>query len=602
MDLISWFWTLVISVFSSEDPTHPWNGVWNSTKITQQPSIRSLQSPTLAQTASPTFQPTKLQYAIENPTGKELYFYVHADWGKGGVDGKQANNRRLEELENTELIHEESVLYDHENVRYLQDQSSNQKNQNKNNNQNQNQQSNKNQNKKQNVFYQGDIARAMAATAASTKPSFIMALGDNFYANGVSSTTDATWKTFFRDVYFNNFDTLKGIPWHPAFGNHDLGYGYTGIQAQLDRTSQSADVNDDNGEWQFPAAYYTVKYNIPGGGFVQVIVVDTTTLAPSTTSFTSSQGGISTETQAMRIMEQLEGLLDIFQATLRNPPTWLLVMGHYQMFSYGSKGDNAELLTYLLPLLSHYGVHAYFCGHDHINEHLQHNGIEYFIAGASTMTSTLSSSPSSLATLKWAGESFAAFTRVTATAEKLSVDFLNVNSTVVYRYAQRKRIPSPPPTSRPSPEPTSVPSSAPTTTLAPTEQITQSFCERNPTYVMCINGRSYTSSYADSTDAVAVSPTSHWVRWVITAFIAIPCVPLSFCLWKFCYNKASPEQKWVKVNEEQECDEQLEHAAEMDSTQVQERQGLAAAGVLDEEQTSTHTHSRSDGEQDLRSV
>jgi hypothetical protein len=137
-------------------------------------------------------------------------------------------------------------------------------------------------------------------------------------------------------------------------------------------------------------------------------------------------------------MEQLEGLLDIFQATLRNPPTWLLVMGHYQMFSYGSKGDNAELLTYLLPLLSHYGVHAYFCGHDHINEHLQHNGIEYFIAGASTMTSTLSSSsassssPSSLATLKWVGESFAAFARVTATPQQLTVDYINSTGTIVY--------------------------------------------------------------------------------------------------------------------------------------------------------------------------
>ena len=369
-----------------------------------------------------------------------LYFFVHADWGKGGVDGTYYSRRYLKD-DSEEDVEDLNINDEHtfENLNVNEDRrlenTNNQKqnnNKNSNNNQNQNQQSNKNQNKKQNVFYQGDIARAMAATAASTKPSFIMALGDNFYANGVSSTTDATWKTFFRDVYFNNFDTLKGIPWHPAFGNHDLGYGYTGIQAQLDRTSQSADVNDDNGEWQFPAAYYTVKYNIPGGGFVQVIVVDTTTLAPSTTSFTSSQGGISTETQAMRIMEQLEGLLDIFQATLRNPPTWLLVMGHYQMFSHGSKGDNAELLTYLLPLLSHYGVHAYFCGHDHINEHLQHNGIEYFIAGASTMTSTLSSSPSSLATLKWVGESFAAFARVTATAQQLTVDYINSTGTIVY--------------------------------------------------------------------------------------------------------------------------------------------------------------------------
>ena len=47
----------------------------------------------------------------------------------------------------------------------------------------------------------------------------------------------------------------------------------------------------------------------------------------------------------------------------------------------GEHGDTSELITYLLPLLKAYSVHAYFCGHDHISEHLELDGIEYFVVG-----------------------------------------------------------------------------------------------------------------------------------------------------------------------------------------------------------------------------
>lgn len=52
-------------------------------------------------------------------------------------------------------------------------------------------------------------------------------------------------------------------------------------------------------------------------------------------------------------------------------PTWLIVVGHYPIFSRGEHGDISELKEYLLPLLIKYKVNAYICGHDHISEHLQ---------------------------------------------------------------------------------------------------------------------------------------------------------------------------------------------------------------------------------------
>ena len=240
-----------------------------------------------------------------------LIFFIHADYGKGGYDGNQENRRR--QLQQEQDYEEE----DHEHEEEENDHK-----------------------KEDEFFYQGMVADAMSLTAQSTPPKFIMALGDNFYPDGVyNAVNDSTWQTFYRDVYYNRFDELKGVPWHPAVGNHDLGYGDSGVQALIDRTN-STYVDDDGGEWQMPARYYTVKYDIPNdGGFVQVIVVDTTWLAPNTNEATNEEGGVNTTTQANRLYDQMSFLITTFQKTLEYPrPRWLLVMGHYQIFSAGDKG------------------------------------------------------------------------------------------------------------------------------------------------------------------------------------------------------------------------------------------------------------------------
>lgn len=108
--------------------------------------------------------------------------------------------------------------------------------------------------------------------------------------------------------------------------------------------------------------------------------------------------GINETTQLSRIYTQLRYIeSELIRATnATEDPTWLLVVGHYPIFSTGSywfihsmiiclllvlkaaqcpfigeKADNSELVTYLEPLLRKYQVHAYICGHDHISEHLR---------------------------------------------------------------------------------------------------------------------------------------------------------------------------------------------------------------------------------------
>jgi 3',5'-cyclic AMP phosphodiesterase CpdA len=80
---------------------------------------------------------------------------------------------------------------------------------------------------------------------------------------------------------------------------------------------------------------------------------------------------VSQEQQQARIENQISHLHILFRDITQHNLTWLLVAGHYPIFSRGEHGDMSELIGNLLPLLIQYNVSLYLCGHDHISEHLQ---------------------------------------------------------------------------------------------------------------------------------------------------------------------------------------------------------------------------------------
>ena len=176
-------------------------------------------------------------------------------------------------------------------------------------------------------------------------------------------------------------------------GNHDYGGGASYVQAQIQRT-------EIDQYWTMPSTNYSKIYELSDNLRVGLVFVDTTTLAPSENKCCNTNGGISQETQYNRIQNQLTCIENMFKKMQIAQVSWLVVLGHYPIYSKGEHGDTDELVDYLVPLFLKYKVNVYFCGHDHLrlkilslslsllsliiifnSEHLIKDDIHYFVAG-----------------------------------------------------------------------------------------------------------------------------------------------------------------------------------------------------------------------------
>jgi len=132
-----------------------------------------------------------------------LNFLVVGDWGKGGIYGDITSGGGGYEL---------SVGPDPDDdtrntIGYRQLEN---KDNNNNNNKNSNSQ-------KVTYTYQVAVAKAMASWAKYYQASFVVGLGDNFYNDGVSSTTDSMWITHWKYVYTQKYNSLQ-VPWYTVLG------------------------------------------------------------------------------------------------------------------------------------------------------------------------------------------------------------------------------------------------------------------------------------------------------------------------------------------------------------------------------------------------
>jgi hypothetical protein len=149
-------------------------------------------------------------------------------------------------------------------------------------------------------------------------------------------------------------------------------------EAQIDYTR-----NHRDSRWTMPDHLYHAVYRIPNTNnlTLEIVFLDTVLLAPAENPDVQPGGKWAvTPTQIQEYLHRLESILS------KSNATWLLVAGHYPVYSMGEHGDTPELLTRVEPLFRKYGVQAYLNGHDHELQHISWHGMEYFTSGKGTLT------------------------------------------------------------------------------------------------------------------------------------------------------------------------------------------------------------------------
>ncbi|CAD5111450.1 DgyrCDS759, partial [Dimorphilus gyrociliatus] len=222
------------------------------------------------------------------------------------------------------------------------------------------------------TYIETATAKRIGIVAETLNSKLLLALGDNFYFDGVKDIND---KRFF-DTYENVFTApaLKKSKWYVIAGNHDH---YGNISAQILYTNRS-------NSWYFPHYYYTQSHNIPfSKKTVQFVMIDTILLCGNTGYDILYDQPKNVDNKKAKVQ------LDWIENELKKSTAdYLIVSGHFPMYSIAEHGPTKCLIDKLEPLFIKYQVSAYFCGHDHNLQHLRVGNIDYLLSGASNFIDT----------------------------------------------------------------------------------------------------------------------------------------------------------------------------------------------------------------------
>jgi hypothetical protein len=205
--------------------------------------------------------------------------------------------------------------------------------------------------------------------------SFVFLKGDNFYPNGVDSTSDSKFDTVWKE----NFLVHKSlrVAWNMVLGNHDYEGNY---EAQVKFTTSK--YNPD-GIWNMPARNYSFRYqaDMP---FSTPINPELSNRRYDLVKFcgldtNGAQSSVrrrhpQTETELSDNIKWLSGELCNTQDL---PPRWNIVFAHHPMFTksngHGTIGKCLRGAQYvargmiypgynLSEVFADHQVHAYFTG------------------------------------------------------------------------------------------------------------------------------------------------------------------------------------------------------------------------------------------------
>ncbi len=208
---------------------------------------------------------------------------------------------------------------------------------------------------------QAAVARQMGLCGEKLQPKFVVAVGDNFYEDGVKSVKDPQWQESFEKVY--TAQSLQA-PWWAILGNHDY---HGNCDAQIDYSKGSK-------RWNMPARYYHCSETIDKENAVDFFYIDTTPMA----GFDLGELARRVDLKSQDVPKQMDWLESQLKASTA---PWKIVVGHHPVYSGGVHGDTPYIVKHVLPLLEKYGVQVYFNGHDHDLQHLQAGKVNLFCTG-----------------------------------------------------------------------------------------------------------------------------------------------------------------------------------------------------------------------------
>jgi hypothetical protein len=201
---------------------------------------------------------------------------------------------------------------------------------------------------------QGKTGRLMARECAERGGcDFALMAGDNVYLAGVRPSRGADDPRFAKRFEFPYADLGRLDMWAVP-GNHDW-YTRGSVDTEVRYTRSSA-------RWRMPSHDYAVP-GLPD--WLRIYGLDTVKL---------SRG---------RDAAQLERA----RQALCSGDGWKLLFGHHPVYSSGKhadrRGEHPAVRDRLVaPLIEACGVHAYFAGHDHHQEHLTAPAFEQVVQGA----------------------------------------------------------------------------------------------------------------------------------------------------------------------------------------------------------------------------
>ncbi|XP_064293347.1 tartrate-resistant acid phosphatase type 5 isoform X2 [Phalacrocorax carbo] len=269
-------------------------------------------------------------------------------------------------------------------------------------------------------------AAAMGRTATDLGANFVLALGDNFYYKGVQDEWDPRFQETFERVF--TAPGLQELPWFVLAGNHDHAGNVTAQLAYGHRSPR----------WHFPHYYYSLRLSLPGTNVsARLLVLDTVMLCGGGDDF-----GVGNTPSGPQDAEAAAAQLAWLRGRLSSArhDRYVLVAGHYPVWSVAEHGPTACLVRLLRPLLRHHRVTAYLCGHDHNLQFLEEGGVGYVVSGAGnfmedTQTHGGAVPPGSLRFFFGAPTSPGGFAHLRLDAHAAIVTFLEATGRVLYRVA-----------------------------------------------------------------------------------------------------------------------------------------------------------------------